>query len=244
MSDRGPDHMEPTLAYYGTYSGFFRVHAHQLVALGYENGRRRIRGDAEEEPSITSFIHDAIEDRLRDPSCPSWCRRYSVKENPPVRHGRRTGKSKLKPDLIIEGSAIRGRPEYVFEAKRLGASCHGALQYTGADGMGCFISGTYAARYDEAGMLGYVQRGSISGWRDELKDAIDDKAVALSLWSPQRDEAVVDAFPLEWVSEHDRHTVGHPVSLRHILLDCRLSPEKGQRGTGGRTTTRARDEDD
>lgn len=230
MRGRQPSRERLTLR--SSYQRLFRIHVHLLIAWGFGDGRKRIRSDHEEEPDITSFICDAIQDRLRAADPPSWCRFYSVKENPPVRDGSRTGKSKPKPDVIIEWTRFVGRPEYVFEAKRLGGSRHGASEYMGADGMGCFIGGTYAARYDEAGMLGYVQVGTVSQWRDGLKSAIDRKRVTLRLRAPQRDETVVDALPLEWGSDHDRGATGRPISLRHILLDCRPATQGHSRERG------------
>ncbi len=221
MTDPTPGRELPTFAYFSTYHRLFRVHVHQLIVWGYEDGRRRIGSADEEEPDITSFICEAIEDRLRDPRCPNWCRRYDVKENPPVRHKGRTGKAKLKPDVIIVGVAIRGMPEFVFEAKRLGTGSHGVSEYLGSEGMGCFIAGVYAARYGEAGMLGYVQRESIAYWRSELRSAIERRSASLCLRCPQRETSVIDALPGEWVSEHERGAVGRPLAVCHILLDCR-----------------------
>jgi hypothetical protein len=129
------------------------------------------------------------------------------------------GKARPRPDIIIE-STVRGRPEFVFEAKRLRKAGFGAGKYIGDDGMGRFISGLYAARYDEAAMLGYVQSDSLVHWRDRIQSAINDDSKRLRLRLPQRDERVIDAFPLEWASEHDRDSTNRPISIYHVLLDC------------------------
>ena len=60
----------------------------------------------------------------------------------------REGKKRPQPDLIIEGN-MQGRPEYVFEAKRLKKNGFGVGKYLGSDGLGCFVSGKYAPRKEK-----------------------------------------------------------------------------------------------
>lgn len=214
---------EPSLTYFGVFPLFFRGHAHRLIALGYEDARHRIRSD-DEETDITGFITKAIKDRLRVIDCPRWYNHYSVSEDQPVedqlvKKKVRSGKSRLRPDIIIE-SNVSGRPEYTFEAKRLQRNRHGIGQYIGSKGMGCFVSGRYASRYDEAAMLGYVQSDSLGYWRDKIKVKIDKSADKLCLKPPQRDVKVIDALPMEWASDHERDSLGRPITIYHILLDC------------------------
>ncbi len=201
----------------------FREHAHLLVHWGYEDARHRIQRPEntkdKEEPSITGFLAEAIEDRLNAPEQSSWCKHYSVHDDPPIKTKGRSGKYRLRVDLIIKSTST-GRPQYVFEAKRLKKNKHQVSGYTGLDGMGCFISGDYASRYAEAGMLGYVQSDGLAEWKDKVKSKIDRDAKKLSLTGSQRDEQVIDAFPLEWVSEHNRNSVGRSITIYHILLDC------------------------
>ena len=42
--------------------------------------------------------------------------------------------------------------------------------------MGCFTAGIYAAGYDEAAMLGYVQSDLLSEWKERIKQSIINKA--------------------------------------------------------------------
>lgn len=111
----------------------------------------------------------------------------------------------------------------MFEAKRLRKKGFGVDKYVGSDGMGCFLSGLYASRYDEVAMLAYVQSDTLEHWRDQVKNKIDDNANLLRLKSSQRDVKVIDAFPLEWVSEHERDNVDRSITIYHILLDCLAS---------------------
>ena len=108
----------------------------------------------------------------------------------------------------------------MFEAKLLKKRMNTVSGYTGSDGMDCFISGKYAERYDEAGMLGYVQSDPLAEWKDKVKRKIDRDAQKLSLTGSQRDEQVIGDFPLEWVSEHNRNSVRRSITIYHILLDC------------------------
>lgn len=211
----------PTKEYFGLFLPSFRENVHRLIHRGYEDARCRIQHPEnkkdEEEPSITGFLAEAIKDRLNafDPD-DDWYKQYSVHDDPPIGTEGRSGKYRSRADLIIE-STSKGRPEYVFEAKRLKKR---VSDYTDSDGMGCFISGRYASRYNEAGMLGYVQSDSLEEWKGKVKGKIDQDAEKLNLINgTQRDKQVIDAFPTEWVSEHNRNSL-RPITLYHILLDC------------------------
>ncbi len=215
--------IKPTKEYFGPFYPSFREHAHLLVHWGHEDARDRIQHPEnthdKEEPSITGFLAKAINDRIDAFNRDDWCKYYSVHDNPPVETEGRSGKRRPQADLIIK-STSKGGPQYVFEAKPLKKSKHPVSRYTGSDGMGCFISGKYASRYDEAGMLGYVQSDWLAEWKDKVKGKINRDAKKLSLTGSQRDKQVIDAFPLEWVSKHNRNSVRRPITIYHILLDC------------------------
>jgi hypothetical protein len=112
----------------------------------------------------------------------------------------------------------------MFEAKRLrkkgsGGRSYGVSSYIGSDGMGCFISGLYTSRYDEAAMLAYVQSDSLAYWQEKVKKKIDDSADSLCLKPPQQDVNIIDAFGLEWTSTHERD-VDRPITNYNILIVC------------------------
>ncbi|NQT87088.1 hypothetical protein HQ560_10005 [bacterium] len=86
--------------------------------------------------------------------------------------------------------------------------------------MGCFLTGAYASRYDEAAMMGYVQSDSLLHWQEALIRAIDAKQATLQLERPQRKERTTQALSLEWSSAHRREVVGRSITICHILLDC------------------------
>jgi hypothetical protein len=152
-----------------------------------------------------------------------WAVFYSVYDDPPVEKAGKAGKSRPRVDIIIQFN-LQERPEYMFEAKRLRKKGFGVGAYISSEGMGCFINGLYASRYDEAAMLGYVQSDSVAYWREEIQKKIEEEAKTLSFTPPQEDVHIIEAFLLEWVSEHKRQNVTHPITIYHILLDCIVPP--------------------
>ena len=210
---------EPSQAIYQIFSPLFRKHAHLLVYWGYTDAHHRM-SPGDEEPAITGFITEAIDNRFRtQKNPPRWYNYYFVKDDSPIKAEERVGRERLRLDIII-GTTWKERPEYCFEAKRLRKNGFSVSKYVGAGGMGCFISGLYASRYQEAAMLGYVQSDSVEHWRDKVRREIDKKADNLRLMSLQRDEKIIGAFPSEWISTHHRKNIGHPITIFHILLKC------------------------
>jgi hypothetical protein len=204
----------------------FRKNAHLLINAGYTACRAKIATDEHKEEHITEFIVRSIKVWMRRRDRPPWCKYYSVHEEAPVSGEDAHGKSRPRTDIFIELGSPTERPEYVFEAKRLRTNGFEAGKYTGIDGMGCFTEGIYAAEYDEAAMLGYVQSNTLDEWKKRVMKSITENASSLYLQSAQYDEVVIPDFPLEWVSEHERHnSKGNPVRIYHILLNC-LPPEK------------------
>jgi len=206
----------PDLNYFGSFSNAFRIKAHILISWGYQGAVSRIESDSHEETTITGYISEAIKNRLRAFNCPGWCEDFSVMENRPTEKEGCKGKYRPQPDLIIEGN-MRGRPEYIFEAKRLNKAGFSTGKYLGEDGLGCFLSGKYAARYDEAAMLGYIQSDSPEYWQKEIQGKINQGKLGL-LSVGQAAEIVYD-LPHEWLSIHKREGVKRPISIFHILLD-------------------------
>ena len=212
--------LKPSQTIVRVFSLLFRIHAHQLIYLGYLDARSKMK-PGDDETTITGYITEAIQNRFDASNPPRWYKQYSVKDDPPIPTEGRTGRARLRLDIIIEATNWEGRPKYCFEAKRLHKKGFPASKYIGSEGMGCFINGLYASRYPEAGMLGYVQSDSIDHWREKVKAEINKKAHSLHLKSAQQDLQIIDVFPTEWISEHNRDSIGHPIIVHHILLDCR-----------------------
>lgn len=210
---------KPEPEYFGNFKKAFREHVHILIAWGHRDSHSLVKSDSE-EPVITGLITKAVKDIFRAPNCPGWCKYYSIMENPPEEFEEREGDRRPKPDIIIEGH-FPGRPEYIFEAKRLRNDGFGVGKYTGPEGLGCFVSGKYASRYNEAAMLGYVQSDTPEKWKIKIQKSIEKETVGLHTVSSQRDIRVIEDIPLEWVSEHNREKTGRSISVFHILLDYR-----------------------
>lgn len=211
---------KPDEEYFGSFDGMFRIHVHQLLAWGHQDAQPHIQSDNEQEPSITGYIDDAMQNRLRALDCPDWCEHYFVTDERPIKKKGRRGKTRPRADMVIEAN-FQGRPQTVCEAKRLRRKGYGVKKYIAADGMGCFVDGVYAARYDEAIMLGYVQSDSLEYWQREVMRSIDMHKDTLYLIPPQKEEMVIAYFPLEWMSIHARKCVGRDIIILHILLDFR-----------------------
>src|SRR5579875_1126658 len=219
--------------YIDEYWSTYRRHIHTLLAWGYADSHSRVQ-TGHEEPDITGFIAEAIQNRLNSNDSPSWCDQIALKDDHPIPGGGRTGRRRWRPDLIFESVGMgtkRPRPEYHFEAKRLRKQ-QSTNDYLGGDGLQCFLRGQYARECHEAGMLGYIQCDDISTWIQRLQLAIDQDWQGkneLLLLSSQRNVQVVDAFPFEWMSKHSRHT-GRGIIIHHILLDyCITTPPCAKR---------------
>lgn len=210
--------LEPDHTICQKFSQIFRLHVHHLIFLGYSDARHQIKPN-QDETTITGFITEAIQNRFETLNQPRWYKHYSIYDDPPIPTKGRTGRSRLRLDIIIQAN-WKGRPKYCFEAKRLHKKGHPVSKYVGPDGMGCFLSGRYASRYQEAAMIGYVQSDTLGHWRGKIFSEIDRLASSLLLRSLPRDEIVIDELPIEWVSEHDRENISSPIAIYHILLDC------------------------
>jgi hypothetical protein len=195
----------------------FRRHSHRFLAIGYQEALPRILAEPDEETDITGYICEALEDWFLQN--PKEAAGYFVKDDPPLGKSGKTGKRRPRTDIII-GYAAGIRPEFFFESKRLHRKKAVGSRYTGAGGMGCFISGRYAGNYGEAAMVGYVQTDTLEQWHEELQGRVQSESKELNL---ERAEASVKfdlSFPLEWASTHRRDGLGS-VRLFHLLLDCR-----------------------
>ena len=214
----------PSPDYYGNFSDQFIQQVHELIFVGYTDALPKIRTKHpkyDEETSITGFIAAALKKRQRQlgERLPKYIGMYSFHENDPQEWGDRVGKRRPQPDIVIT-YGNDGAPEFVIEAKRLHKNKSNVGQYTGSDGMGCFVSGMYADRYNAAGMLGYVQSDTVKDWATKLQKKILDSADDLSLIPPLTPAIIHPGLPHEWRSTHQRISLQRPLTIYHILLDC------------------------
>lgn len=212
---------KPDRKHFGPFRKAFRMQVHIMILWGYEDSIHRIKSidkDDKDEPSITGYIKEAIQIKLSNFHFSKQFKAYYIKENEPVEKEGCTGNKRPMPDIIIE-SNHKGRPQYIFEAKRLRKPRFGVDKYIGLNGLGCFLDGRYAERYSEAAMLGYIQSDSLLYWKEKIMKEMDKQSEKLSLKSTPCDCKVIDAFPHEWESVHHRKDSNFPISIRHILLD-------------------------
>ena len=93
----------------------------------------------------------------------------------------------------------------------------------GQEGLGCFLSGKYASRYNEAAMLGYIQSDSPNRWQTDIQKKINQKKNHLHLVSLSQNVEIISDFSNEWETTHHREDIGRSISIFHILLDFRSS---------------------
>lgn len=215
---------QPSPLISNAYWPIFRQHAHLLIAWGHEAIRPEIvQSQENDEEAITGLLYEAVRKILRANQT-SWCARYSIHNEAPITRGKRKGKDRRKTDLFIEFVTATGRPEYVFEAKPQNyAKTHQRTgYYVGTEGMERFLAGEYAdytAVYPEVGMLAYVLSDSVEVWQKRLKKAIIRRSTQLRLVSDPEDINVIDEFPLEWYTKHQRSSSHTVLAIYHLLLD-------------------------
>ncbi len=200
------------------FTQIFVKHVHYLINVGFLFAQNEISSDNEEETAITGFIKRGIKINLRKADFPKWGKFYAVSEEEPVDYDDKKGKSRPRIDILIE-TTVGTRPEFYFEAKRLKTSTHPVSKYIGDDGLMCFINGIYAAEYNDAGMLGYIQNKSEDHWKEKIQTEIKENSDKLSLKDNQEEIKINDQFPKEWFSKHGRKTITRDIKIYHILLD-------------------------
>ncbi len=216
-----PSH-ESRDAIWRAYDVSFREDAHQLLAWGYLAVRHLITSERE-ETEITGFIAEAIRAKLNSPDIEERFDRYGLQEDNPVAGEGRTGKRRVRMDIIIESSfrpRHKPRPQYIFEAKRLCRPNQTLGDYLGGEGILRFLQGRYAADCPEVAMVGYVQTDTISFWGIALEKRFDeDPTNQFRIVEKLSRVSTISHLTDEWVSEHLREGE-MPITIFHIFLDC------------------------
>ena len=103
-----------------------RLHAHELIAMGYQVLLAEDFAN-KQEPEITGELVLAMREILERSSSPVWAEYYTIHDDPPLNVPGKRGKKRPRVDIAFE-RVIRGlRPCLRFEAKRLGKN-HGARE--------------------------------------------------------------------------------------------------------------------
>lgn len=144
--------------------------SHQILKLGYDLLDPALLGASEEE-AITGRLTKAMQDALEDLDAPPWAKNFWAAEETRVNESDREGKHRLRIDIEVIEHRRGPRPRFRFEAKRL-RDPDSRREYLGHDGLGCFLDGRYAASDPDAGMLGYVQEGTVADHVTTISDAL------------------------------------------------------------------------
>lgn len=202
------------------YQISLRMHAHELIALGYQELQGEDFSNSQ-EPEITGELVRAIQGILERPSAPDWVTHYTIHDDPPLNVPGKRGTKRPRVDSEFERINRGIRPRLRFEAKRLGRN-HGVEQYLGKDGLGCFISGKYPTTHAEAGMLGYVQSQNETAWANKIAATLRQAPTTYfmvdnELWEQHR---IIPQLLYTYRSKHHCQALGEDIDIFHILLHC------------------------
>jgi len=113
---------------------------------------------------------------------------------------------------------VAKRPRFRFEAKRL-HDARSRRAYLGHDGWECYLEGRYARDDDTAGMLGYVQQGTVEDHAASLAQMLRNKPKRYCVTEHgQWVEARVVATLSTYRSVHERVDPLPCIVLLHTLL--------------------------
>ena len=200
------------------YRNVFLGRVHEVLQLGY----RRLDAKsycAHDEPSITGNLVESIRAVMNDPKSPRWMNFFHVEDDPPVNNGTQTGKRRDRVDIELSSAVRRPRCRFSFEAKRLGVK-NPVSDYVGCNGLGCFLDGKYAAKSDDAGMIGYVQSDSPDKWADKLAAQLNGSVTGHAVCSDGQWK--VNKFKNgpghTFHTRHKRKTIDREINIYHSLL--------------------------
>jgi len=187
------------------------------VLLGYARLNRASYSKAQ-EPVITGDMVNAIDSVLSERAEP-WMSMFSVHDDPPINDGKRQGKRRRRVDLRLDSGEFIPRARFQFECKRLSRR-NTVKIYLGTEGLGCFLRGEYAKDDDQAGMIGYVQSGSLSDWGTRIETELMRTP---GLFATVPKSKFVAGMPQsttchKYYSQHQRATLGRAIAIDHVLL--------------------------
>lgn len=200
------------------YSQVFLKHVHLLIWHGYSQLNRSILATLH-EPAISGLICQGIEQHLDNPQAPRWVTDYDVYDDPPVHDKVRKGKNRRRVDIKLASRRTRPRTRFCFEAKCLNKKA-GVAAYLGKDGLGQFISGSYAAEASQAGMLVYVQTDDCNVWCGKIEKSLDQRKHKLGRAGQWQLRHVIPSLPFTYQTAHTRPGKLPNIVVLHTLLDC------------------------
>lgn len=201
------------------WTSFVR-HSHEVLKMGYDLLNPPAYA-AHDEEAITGELVRSMQNALQDRRAPKWAKNFWAVEETRVHDSTRLGKHRYRIDVEIVKSQQGPRPRFRFEAKRLHDTAS-RRNYLGNDGLGCFLDGRYATEDGIAGMLGYVQAGSISSHAENLEKAMvrDLKAYSMKTdgcWKACEIARGLNSFE---TTHHRKGTLPAITILHTLLLFC------------------------
>jgi len=202
------------------YQIAFRKKVFRLLKMGYDRLDALSFKDAEEE-DITGEIVKEI-NRIRDDrNAPSWVIFFSVHEDPKINAPGRRGKQRKRVDIEFERNCRGVSPRYQFEAKRLSTNTHATMgKYLGPEGLGEFLSGSYACDKFEAGMIGYIQSETPESWAAKAQKTFekDPEKIEVAPDGNWRGVTIIDDLPHCFRSRHYKTIEKYPITIYHAFL--------------------------
>ena len=199
------------------YQESFVNRSHRILSMGYARLDAPSFAEYEEE-EITGELTHAMQEALQDRSAPRWAKHFWPHEETRLHDEKRRGKRRRRIDIEIMQHGISPRRRFRFEAKRL-QDAASRREYLGKEGLGCFLDGRYAREDNLAGMLGYVQQGSLDSQVASLAEALstDPERYAVAQSGEWTEVPVVEDLST-FRSVHNRKEDLLPVTLLHTML--------------------------
>ena len=200
------------------YTQVFLQHVHLLVWHGYAQLDRSILATLH-EPAISGLICEAIEKHLDDPMSPPWVADYEIHDDPPVHDEVRKGKNRRRVDIKLASRRTRPRTRFSFEAKCLNKNAK-VGDYLGKEGLGQFISGSYATEDTYAGMLAYVQTDDCDLWCERIEKSLNAKKHRICSGGHWQIRQIIPALRFTYQTSHSRLKKLPDICVLHSILDC------------------------
>jgi hypothetical protein len=207
------------------YRGSFLRHVHRLLQLGYESLVPTGFTNAEED-DITGEICKHMKRLTEEEPSEKWMAHYSIHDQDPVNDKLhpvtskvRRGKWRPRLDIRLVNKASVPNPRFCVEAKRLYRS-DSVTEYMDDEGLGAFVGGYYAKTDSAAGMVGYVQVGSIADWLPKIQRKLSENTNSQShtngeVWRLSR----FRQGPLHtYQSFHRRHNTSSQLEVLHTFF--------------------------
>jgi hypothetical protein len=209
---------DPSEAQKAIYRPAFIRNGLVLILRGYSR-LQASELQAAEEPHITGEIVRSVRETLEATDAESWMQNFDILDDPPQNIHGKFGKHRPRIDIEFVLVGRGRRPRFHIEAKRLYR--RGSVnEYFGANGLGMFVAGTYAASETSAGMLGYIQTDDSQAWLGRLARGFASRANQLRACETFGSAPNYQDIAAVQISCHDRSSEAWGrIDIYHLLLE-------------------------